>query len=232
MEFPHADTIFWTLLGGILPAVIWLMFWLREDRLHPEPRSIITLTFIAGMVAVPLAIPLERMFLNTSDLTSTFIFWAAIEEILKFGAAYMVAWRSGEVDEPTDALIYMLTAALGFAAAENALFLLEPLTNGQITESLITGNMRFVGASLLHTLCSAVIGAAIALTFYKARFTRFAATAVGLLSAIVLHTMFNVFIMKGSDASTMSVFGFVWVLIIALMLLFERVKRVYAVDTL
>lgn len=225
-------TIFWSLLGGIVPAVIWLMFWLREDRKHPEPPSIILLTFIAGMVAVPLAVPIERAVGNLNDPNGTFLLWAIIEEVLKFGAAILVAWRSGEVDEPIDAVLYMMTAALGFAAAENVLFILDPITHGSFTESIITGNMRFVGASLLHTLSSAVVGASIALSFYKAKFTKRMAVSIGLIAAISLHTAFNIFIMKGTDTAMYSAFGFVWILIIALMLVFEKVKRVYAVDHL
>ncbi len=226
---PEVSTFFWVLIGGVLPAVIWLMFWLREDRLHPEPRSIVILTFIAGMIAVPLAIPLERSVSNPGDMTTTFILWAIIEEVLKFGAMLLVAMRSGEEDEPVDPLIYMMTAALGFAAAENALFLLSPITNGNITESLITGNMRFVGASLLHTMCSALIGAAFAFTFYKSKITKRFAILLGVVGAVALHALFNIFIMKGTDTTMLIAFGFVWLLVIALMLVFEKVKRVSAV---
>lgn len=227
----NASTIFWTLVGGIAPAVIWLSFWLREDRLHPEPRSIVMLTFIAGMVAVPLAIPIERAVNNGADLISVFFMWAIIEEMLKFGVALLVAWRSGEVNEPVDALIYMMTASLGFAAAENALFLLEPITHGDITGSLITGNMRFVGASLLHTMSSALIGAFMAITFYKSKTIKRVAILAGCVSAITLHAFFNIFIMKGTEAGTVSVFGFVWVLVIAMMLVFEKVKQINRFST-
>ena len=46
--------------GGILPALAWLWFWLREDSDHPEPRRLIALAFLAGMVAVAVVIPLEK----------------------------------------------------------------------------------------------------------------------------------------------------------------------------
>jgi len=36
------------------------LFLLKEDAQHPEPKKLIALTFVAGMLAVPLAIPLER----------------------------------------------------------------------------------------------------------------------------------------------------------------------------
>ncbi len=209
-----------------MPALIWLWFWLHEDRRRPEPRSIILLTFIAGMVAVPIAIPLEKIFFRPDYALSMFVWWSAIEETLKFAAAYFVAVKSREMDEPVDALIYFITAALGFSAAENALFLMRPLMEGDVITTIMTGNLRFVGASLLHTLCSALIGASIALTFYRKRMTRFAAMFLGLAGAIALHTVFNIFIMRESEAVTFAVFGFVWFLVIALMLVFERVKNI------
>ena len=228
----NPDTIFWALLGGILPALVWFWFWKREDNLHPEPRSALMLTFFAGMVAVPLAIPLQRMLLDESNMVATFFWWASAEELLKYLLAYFVAFRAGFVDEPIDAMMYLLTVALGFAAAENTLFLLQPLIDGNISEALIVGNLRFVGATLLHVLCSAFIGFMIALTLYKGRFTRTLSLGIGIVGAITLHALFNVVIMKESEISTLLAFSGVWVLIIALMLGFERAKRVYPVDKL
>ena len=76
-------------LGGLIPVFIWLWFWEHEDK-HPEPKRLIGASFVAGMVCVALAIPLERfvMELNISQ-TGMFIWWAIIEECLKFIAAYL-----------------------------------------------------------------------------------------------------------------------------------------------
>ena len=40
--------IFLAMLGGVLPALLWLTFWLMEDRCEPEPKRYLLLTFIAG----------------------------------------------------------------------------------------------------------------------------------------------------------------------------------------
>jgi RsiW-degrading membrane proteinase PrsW (M82 family) len=48
--------IAYALLSGILPALLWLWFWLKEDNLHPEPRSLLIGSFIAGMIVVVFAI--------------------------------------------------------------------------------------------------------------------------------------------------------------------------------
>src|SRR3989338_8872323 len=92
------------LAGGMIPALIWLWFWLREDRLHPEPRILILTAFLAGMLAVPLVIPFEK---TVSDYfgsgTLVFIVWAIVEELAKFIVAWATVLRRREVDESINA---------------------------------------------------------------------------------------------------------------------------------
>src|SRR3989344_5096048 len=155
-----AETFLWALVGGILPAILWLLFWLREDSRAPEPRRLIAKTFIAGMLAVLVALLAEKIMQNflTSGSFITITLFALIEEVSKFGAAYFVALKTKENNEPVDSMIYFITAALGFAALENSFFLLEPLNDGNILGGFITGNLRFVGSSLLHVIASGIIG--------------------------------------------------------------------------
>ena len=47
-------------LGGTIPAVLWLLFWLSEDREDPEPTLLLVLTFISGMLAVVLVLPIQK----------------------------------------------------------------------------------------------------------------------------------------------------------------------------
>jgi len=227
-----AQQLFFSLIGGVIPAIIWLMFWLREDKRRPEPRGLLMFTFVCGMITVPLVIPLQ-MWTNLESSTLTkFFLWASIEETLKLIVAYCaVLWRK-EDNEPIDPLIYMMTVALGFAAAENTLFILQPLLGNNITEGLITGNIRFVGASLLHTISSATIGIAMGLSFYKGRFAKQMYLALGTILAIALHTGFNFFIIRDEVSTRIATLGFVWIGIVILMLFFERIKKVYPVNTI
>ena len=133
-------------LGGLLPSLIWLYFLLKEDARHPEPKRLIAFAFVMGMAAVPLALPLEQLAKDTlvGSLT-TLVAWALIEEVLKYiMAAAFILWRCA-VDETPDYIIYMLTVALGFASAENMLFLVAPLSQGQFAMSIFTGDLRFLG---------------------------------------------------------------------------------------
>src|SRR3989344_7108138 len=146
LDFFMTPTFLLALAGGILPAMIWLWFWLREDRAHPEPRVLLLFTFVGGMMAVPLVLHLESPIpiLFGAYSVVTVIIWAALEEIVKFAGAYITALRTKAYNEPIDAIIYMLTVALGFSALENALFIFDPLVSGNIPDSIITGNLRFI----------------------------------------------------------------------------------------
>ena len=216
-------------LGGILPALLWLMFWLREDAKHPEPKFRIASAFLGGMIAIILVLPLETYTAKSLSVTDpqTVLLWAFFEESIKFLVCIVAALRFKENDEPIDAVIYMLTAALGFSAMENTLFLLNPIIHGQVVETIITGNLRFMGASLLHVISSSTLGIFIALSFYKGKIWKFTYTSLGVVSATGLHTIFNLFIMKGTNETALRTFSVVWLAIIVLMLLFEKVKTLY-----
>lgn len=212
-------------LGGILPALLWLVFWLMEDRCDPEPKRFIFYCFVAGMVAVPLVLPIEKGIVSYLHGPQLLFAWAAIEELFKFGAAYLAALRFRVFDEPLDGVIYLVTAALGFSALENVFFLLTPAGSGDALRTIVTGDLRFIGASLLHTLSSATIGVSLALSFYKSAGVRRFAALGGVILATALHTLFNFFILRSGSGSTFLVFLAIWLGIVALLFAIEQVKQ-------
>ncbi|MEK9209240.1 MAG: PrsW family glutamic-type intramembrane protease, partial [Patescibacteria group bacterium] len=217
-----AEIIF-AVLGGVLPALIWLWFWLKED-LHPEPKKAIALAFFFGMLAVPVAFVLEKalagleLFFNP-QIASISIFaifgWAFIEEYLKYFAARHSAFKKPWFDEPIDALIYILTAALGFAALENILFIFQAGDQGMLS-GFVAGNMRFIGATLLHILASSAVGVGLAFGFFKKEKIR-RNVVWGLLAAVGLHALFNFFIIKNSEVGVLKIFSFLWLGVIILL---------------
>lgn len=219
------DALLYALLGGILPVLLWLWFWLKEDAHHPEPRGLIIISFIAGMAIIAIAIPLEKLAYHILPNTPQVLFaWAVIEEVLKFGAVLFVGMRSRFFDEPADALVYMITVALGFAAIENTLFLLAPFANGEFATGVMTGNLRYIGAALLHTAASGAVGIAVGLAYYQGRTIKLFASLLGLSIAILLHTLFNFFIMKDNGEDMFLVFLTLWVTIVVVIFFFERLK--------
>lgn len=220
------NTIFYALLAGILPAILWLWFWQKQDSAKPEPRGLIFLLFLAGMASVVIVIPLQKFAANViTDNTILLVSWASIEEFMKFFAFFVIAAGSRFTDEPVDYAVDMITVALGFAALENTLFLLNPQDGGSIMSWLLTGNLRFIGATVLHIAASAFLGLFMGLAFFSGAFAKTLYLLGGLLTAITLHTLFNFFIISYTSQNVFVIFGFLWVAVVIVMLLFEKVKN-------
>ncbi len=214
--------------GGIFPALAWLWFWIKEDSLHPEPRRLIALAFIAGMLTVVVVIPIQKFvagFLTTQ--AAIFAAWSTIEEFMKYIIAWITVLHRRENDEPIDAVIYMVAVALGFAGLENALFLLSPLSGDTVVQTIMTGNLRFIGATLLHVFSSAIVGIALAYSFYKPTLVREWYAAVGVILASLLHVGFNFLILNTADDHLLRTFAGVWLGVIAVLFALEYVKRIH-----
>ncbi len=223
-------------LGGVIPACIWLCFWLFEDRCQPEPKRFIFYAFVAGMIAIGPTLVLQaiaQQYLPPYSL-GLIGMWALTEEIMIFLAAYVAALRLYVFDEPIDAIIYMVTAALGFSALENALFLWPQIVNGDLLRIVALGESRFLGATLVHTLSSSTVGIALAISFNKPASMRKLYAICGIILSTILHTTYNYFIVnipEGAGAhstqgaeETFWIFVCVWCGIIATLLVIERLK--------
>lgn len=219
-------TLLLAILSGLIPAIFWLIFWLKqEDKEEPEPTGLIVTSFMIGALFVFLAIWLEKYSLNfIKNNNAQIIIWSAIEELLKLFGVMIIIHGNSNVDKPIDYPMYFIATALGFAALENILYLLNPFSVSGTIVGALTGNLRFLGSTLLHAISSAMIGSALGLSFYLQRY-KLIYLFLGIISAITLHSVFNFFIMKGSGENFLSVFGFLWVITIINILIFEKLKR-------
>ncbi|MBT9151585.1 MAG: Protease PrsW [candidate division WS2 bacterium] len=178
------------LVLGFFPAIAWLVFFLLEDRIHPEPKKMIFKIFLVGILSAIAAAAIQLILQDTVFKTFaikdtdkiSLLAVAFIEEFVKFAAVYVALRGSKHLNEPVDYMIYMITGALGFAAIENTLFLLEK--NLDIIFEIIV--LRAVGATLLHALASGFIG------FYWAK----RKLVLGILIATLLHAGFNYLILN------------------------------------
>ncbi len=218
--------------GGIFPALLWLWFWIKEEEKKSEPKGLITVIFIMGMIAVICVLPIQRFIqVMISSDNLQLILSVCAEEIIKFLAILVIVYKSNCIEEPIEWPIYLVTAALGFAALENALFLIKPLKLGQDTLSLMTGQLRFLGSTLLHTVSSGILGVALGMSFYIKGFPRKIYIFAGLILAITLHSVFNFFIIRVNMnepsylLEVLKIFGFLWVVTIIVMLLYEKVRK-------
>lgn len=211
-------------IGGILPAVLWLEFWLRRQS-HREPRHLLIGAFALGMASVFVAGPLEKVVnLYVLEYTAiSLLLWALIEELVKLLGAHFAGLRTRFCDDAVDPAIYLVTTALGFAAAENILFLFDAFSDGDVSKGVTTIIFRSVGATVVHIISSGIVGIAIGWAFYKSKVLKRIALVVGLAVAVALHAAFNGFIINAGEQA-LWVFAGVWILLIAVILILEKLK--------
>lgn len=227
-------TNFGYLVLTFLPPVLWLIFYLQEDR-HPEPKHLIILAFMGGIASAFLAVVAEMLVIGKESLLSlgasiggnaffTFLVIGLIEEYAKYLPVKFLILKRKDFDEPVDAMIYMMTAALGFAAIENALFVFPLVRENFLTGLEVTAN-RFLGANLLHALSSGIVGFFLARAWFHPRRHHF--IALGIAIAALLHAGFNylILIQEVVAEGTFYLTLLLTTMAVAVFIDFERLKR-------
>lgn len=219
-------------IAGALPAFIWLWIVLTEDRVHPEPRKRLIISFLVGMLAVVVVIPLEWTVLSFGIATSiTLALWAFIEEAVKYFFANSFALKTKDVDEPLDDIIYMAVTALGFAALENMLFLATPAFNGNFSETILLAHARFLGSTIVHLISSVIIGIFLAETFWSNKTVRRYAGLLGLLIASIFHAFYNFFVISIEKDSILFTFVGLWAISLAIIVYTHHMKNKYTLQS-
>jgi RsiW-degrading membrane proteinase PrsW (M82 family) len=143
----------------VLPIVVLLRYFYTRDVCR-EPRAALVKTFLLGLLvtipAVPILLGLSEILPLLSlgpllaALYDAFVVAAIPEELLKLLVIVLYCARRVSFDEPMDGVVYGATAALGFAALENVLY----VAGGGLTAALV----RSVTAVPMHAMMGAVLG--------------------------------------------------------------------------
>lgn len=212
-------TTFYIILA-VVPSILWLLFYLRKDK-HPEPNRMVVKIFFWGILAALGALLFEFLYqeaLTFLALEGIIILLIAgmafIEEYCKYWVVKKKVLKNPEFDEPVDAMLYLIIAALGFAAAEN-IFLLNGLYMagaeiGKIVEVTIG---RFLGAVFLHALASGIVGYFLARSLLL-KHKRKIFIGLGILIATCLHGIYNYIIIGIAPHNEKAI-----ILIIALLII-------------
>ncbi len=183
-------------LVSILPGLLWLWFFRRQDAAEPEPRWLLLLLFGLGMFSVGPALLIEspwqyifKTSIRTGDLAHlallSFGLVGTVEETVKL-AVLLIPLKLAEYDEPLDGIIYGVTIGLGFAALENLMY--------AAGRGPVIGLFRAVVTSLAHAAFTGWLGYFMTLARYRRhRFLLFE----GLILAIVLHGAYD-FLLLGA----------------------------------
>ncbi len=212
------------IITALIPALI-LGWWIyQKDSVRPEPPGMLYKAFFYGVgstfVTVVITSFMQIAGLMVYDLgsysgaVSTALFAAALpEESAKLLMLWLFLRKNSYYDEYFDGIVYAACVGLGFAAAENVLYLLQ----GEAW--LLTGIIRGVTAVPAHFAIACAMG-----YFYSKRHfgDRSNVTAVCVLAVpILIHWIYDALAFsEGIAAPTLSV-----VLNILFVLLIWRVYK-------
>lgn len=166
---------------AIIPALCWLVLYYHKDYKDPEPKKVITQTFLLGaLVALPF-LALRYFLPMTGEHSVIFngilgvIIFAAMEEMAKLSTSiFIVTHHKRDFNQLIDGVVYAVTAALGFAFVENMIYFINFLTTGPGAESLLfVTAFRSFGTMLAHTLFSGLAGLIWAYAYFSKQISPF-----------------------------------------------------------
>jgi RsiW-degrading membrane proteinase PrsW (M82 family) len=189
--------------AGILVAIAWTVWWL--DRYDREPVHLMLAAFAWGAVAAPVVCVVIGPVLTTigagTPASEAMMVLGApiIEELAKAIGVLLIAWRSGDFDNPTDGLVYGAAAGLGFATTENAAYCLGAAGGSAALVPLVL--QRVVGSAGLHALASSAFGGFVGVAaLSRGRLRRVAWVCVGVVVATLLHVAWNAALVRAGLA--------------------------------
>ena len=151
------------ILGAALLPPLFLMWKVyQNDTIEKEPAGLLVKIFVFGMISTIPAMILETVGQAVLDgvlgipggrfynLLMYFIVVAGAEELVKYLAMRISTWRNENFNYVFDGVVYGVAAALGFAALENLLYVLDG--------GLATAGMRALTSIPIHCICGVYMG--------------------------------------------------------------------------
>ncbi|MCX6093340.1 MAG: PrsW family glutamic-type intramembrane protease, partial [Candidatus Bipolaricaulota bacterium] len=192
----------------VIPIVFLLGFFYTRD-VRREPRAVLVKTFFLGTATTLAAVVIEFVLIAVegrslgilaSAAYEAFVVAAIPEELLKLLVIACFCARCKSFDEPMDGIVYGATAALGFAAIENAMYVAQG--------GWIVAVMRSVTAVPMHAAMGAILGYYVAL---ERLLLRRGAIWSGLAIAVLVHGLYDfgpmVLVRLGADGEALAEMG-------------------------
>jgi len=215
--------VFWLLLVSLVPGLLWVYFFYRQDRYEPEPIRMIIKAFIYGALAViPVGIielPFANQITANTNLIKLFLLTILVigltEEFFKFAAVRYGIYPSEEFNEVMDGIIYAISVGLGFAVVENLLY--------TVVFGYQVGIIRAFITTLVHASLSGIAGYYLGLAKMQ-RGSEVRLITIGLGQVVLLHGIYD-FLVVGNLISMTVVMMIVIGFYIYLIRLIRRANR-------
>jgi RsiW-degrading membrane proteinase PrsW (M82 family) len=193
-----------SLVAAVVPTIVYVLVLWWFDRYEKEPRRLLWTAFLWGAVpAIILSViaesvlgePLAGLGEQGAELVSSSVLAPLIEELTK-GLAVLLLFLffHKEFDDVLDGIIYGATVGFGFAMTENVFYFMNSFHQGGLESLSGLVLMRGLVFGLNHALFTAILGATLGYARNSQRtFRRWVAPPLGLLGAMLLHGIHNLF---------------------------------------
>lgn len=183
---------------SLAPVFIIAGYIYFRDKYEKEPLKLLLLALFFGALTVIPIVFVERFLSSFSGLFNglaaaawnAFAVAAFTEELFKFLALYLLIWKSPELNEKFDGIVYAVFISLGFAAVENILYVTG---NG-----LGTGVIRAITAVPAHAIFGITMGFYFGMAkFYEKERKSLMLKALGY--TILLHGIYDFILFTGLE---------------------------------
>lgn len=157
----------WRIIVGValvlIPTVLWLYYFYRQDRLEPEPKTRILGVFLLAALLTETVgyklvtdwfwVPGWASSLNVSSLLAAVLISGFTWQAIAYIAVRVVVYTTTEFDERMDGIVYGTMAGLGVATIINLHYVLD---HGGV--ALAPGVIHIVTSVLAQASFSGVLG--------------------------------------------------------------------------
>ncbi len=191
------------LVLALLPTVVWLIFFYRQDRLEPEPKAQIAQVFLIALLLTDVfGVRMVNDWMRLSEWSTFDWTTSLLASVLVIGFTYQAityfavrttVYTTPEFDERMDGIVYGTVAGLGIATLLNLRYILD---NGGV--ALAPGIIRITTTTLALASFSGLFGYFMA----QAKFEHKPVWWIpfGMAVAAILHGLFSWLINEVSAA--------------------------------
>lgn len=232
LDTPINAPIYISILAAVLPAIFWLVYIYKKDKLEKEPVPLLLKLILGGILSTVVAFILEMASTSIDEviftvfrnnfiiaITLSAMIIGIIEEISKYIFLKKIAWNNHDFNYTFDGLVYAIFVSLGFALAENILYVFNYGLSVAFSRAILTipAHMAFgafMGADFGIAKIYDAMGEEGISKSYRRR---------GVIIAILLHGIYDALAMSSSSVLYMTLF-FVFVVVMDVMV-FVLIKR-------
>jgi RsiW-degrading membrane proteinase PrsW (M82 family) len=216
---------------AIVPVLIIIYYLLKRTRFD-QPVRVVVITFFLGFgVAFPLQAlnafidPLGELFhvtVNGKNFYESFLRAGLQEEAFKFLIIVYYCMHLREFRKPMDAIVFGVSASLGFAMIENWGYVINAFIGDGFSAAKQVALIRALTAILLHMICGIMMG--FYLIDYIFEEGKKSYLILSLLFPVCLHGFYN-FILKSNYMSEYWAIVLVAAFLIRINFIFEKQKK-------